>query len=67
MSRGRPPLEDIRKHFEKVTEVEEQILQINFLLWLSFPAGSFQFQLLQPLNVTGPISDLSIENFVHIK
>ena len=46
MSRGRPPLEDIRKHFEKVTEVEEQILQINFLLWL---AGSFQFQLLQPL------------------
>ena len=24
MSRGRPPLEDIRKHFEKVTEVDER-------------------------------------------
>ena len=23
MSRGRPPSEDIRKHFEKVTEVDE--------------------------------------------
>jgi len=43
MFRGRPALEDIRKHFGKaVTQVQlvggNQILQIDFLLWLSLPA-----------------------------
>ena len=29
MSRGSPPLEDIRKHFEKVTEVVDLIDQLT--------------------------------------